>query len=41
MSQSKHEAERLWRVRKEAQHPHGKIKSLEQIADEVGKNKNK
>lgn len=41
MTQSQHEAERLWRVKKEAQHPHGKVKSFEQLADEAGKNKTK
>jgi hypothetical protein len=41
MTQSQHESERLWRVRKEAQHPHGKVKSFAQLADEAGKNKSK
>lgn len=35
MSKSKREEERLWKVRKETQNPHGKVKSLEEIADEI------
>ncbi|MCM3024020.1 DUF6254 family protein [Heyndrickxia ginsengihumi] len=37
MTKSKHEKEREWEVRKETQHPHGKVKSLEEIADEIFK----
>jgi len=36
VSQSKHEKERLWRVKKEDQHPHGKVKSFEQLAEGKG-----
>lgn len=35
MSKSKREEERQWKVRKESQNPHGKVKSLEEIADEI------
>ncbi|MED4965723.1 DUF6254 family protein [Heyndrickxia coagulans] len=35
MSKSKREEERQWKVRKEMQNPHGKVKSLEEIADEI------
>ncbi|GER67449.1 hypothetical protein BpJC7_00530 [Weizmannia acidilactici] len=35
MSKSKREEEREWKVRKESQKPHGKVKSLEEIADEI------
>lgn len=41
MSQSKHEEERLWRVKKEAQHPHGKVKSLEELAGGANNTKQK
>ena len=34
MTKSKHEKEREWTVRKQDQHPHGKVKSLEDIAKE-------
>ncbi|MCL7746606.1 MULTISPECIES: DUF6254 family protein [Halalkalibacter] len=34
MSQSKRQAERQFRARKEAQNPHGKIKSLKRLAKE-------
>jgi hypothetical protein len=37
MTQSKKQEERQWRQRKETQHPHGKIKSFDQLADEAGK----
>lgn len=37
MTQSQHEKERLWRVKKEDQHPHGKVKSFDQLASEAGK----
>ncbi|WP_367614748.1 DUF6254 family protein [Heyndrickxia coagulans] len=35
MSKSKREEERQWKVRKESQNPHDKVKSLEEIADEI------
>lgn len=35
MTQSKGQKERQWNVRKQSQNPHGKIKSLEEIADEI------
>ncbi|WP_273849986.1 DUF6254 family protein [Guptibacillus spartinae] len=35
MSQSKGQRERQFRKRKEAQNPHGKIKSLEQLSSET------
>jgi Family of unknown function (DUF6254) len=34
MTKSKREKEREWTVRKQEQHPHGKVKSLEDIAKE-------
>ncbi|WLR43145.1 DUF6254 family protein [Bacillus carboniphilus] len=37
MSQSKHEKERQWNVRKGAQHEHGKVKSFDQIEKETSK----
>jgi len=37
VSQSKHEQERQWAVRKQDQQPHGKVKSLKQISKETGK----
>ncbi|MGO4886677.1 DUF6254 family protein [Anaerobacillus sp. MEB173] len=37
MTQSKRQAERQYRTRKEAQNPHGKVKSYKQLADEAGK----
>lgn len=37
MTQSKKQEERQWRQRKETQHPHGKVKSFDQLADEPGK----
>ncbi len=35
MTQSKSQQERQFRARKEAQNPHGKIKSLKRIAKET------
>ncbi|WP_228027668.1 DUF6254 family protein [Bacillus fonticola] len=32
MSQSKHEQERQWKVRKEEQHPHGQVKTKKELA---------
>lgn len=32
MSESKHEQERKWAVRKQDQHPHGKVKSFKELA---------
>jgi len=39
MTQSKSRKEREWRARKNAKNPHGKVKSLEQLAEEAGKEK--
>ncbi|WML31981.1 DUF6254 family protein [Neobacillus sp. OS1-32] len=39
MSQSKSQQERQWTVRKQDQNPHGKVKSLKQLAEETGKGK--
>lgn len=39
MTQSKRQEERQWKVRKQSQNPHGKVKSFDQLADEAGKNK--
>ena len=41
MTQSKGQEERQWKVRKQSQNPHGKIKSLEQLDHDMGNNKNK
>ncbi|WP_219723252.1 DUF6254 family protein [Bacillus sp. Marseille-P3661] len=38
MTQSKRQAERQWTKRKQAQNPHGKVKSFEQLANETGNN---
>jgi hypothetical protein len=38
MSESKRERERNWTVRKQDQHPHGKVKSFKELA---GKENNK
>ena len=38
MSKSKSQEERQWRQRKESQHPHGKVKTFEQLAEDAGKN---
>lgn len=27
-----------WKARKQSQHPHGKVKSFDQLANEAGKN---
>ncbi|MDF0726302.1 DUF6254 family protein [Cytobacillus sp. S13-E01] len=35
MTKSKHEKERQWNIRKQSQDPHGKVKSFEELADEV------
>ena len=37
MTQSKAQEDRQFRTRKEAQNPHGKIKSLKQLANEAKK----
>ena len=39
MSQSKSQQERQWTVRKQDQNPHGKVKSLKQLAEETDKGK--
>lgn len=41
MTQSKHEQERQWKVRKQSQKPHGKVKSFEQLAEGTEENQNK
>ncbi|SHG65244.1 DUF6254 family protein [Ornithinibacillus halophilus] len=38
MTRSKAQKERQWRAQKNAKNPHGKVKSLDQLADEVTKN---
>jgi hypothetical protein len=38
MTQSKRQEERQWKDRKQSQHPHGKVKSFEQLAEDAGKN---
>ena len=37
MARSNKEQERQWRARKNAKNPHGKVKSLDQLADEAFK----
>lgn len=39
MTESKHEQERKWTVRKKEQHPHGKVKSLKELAGKNEKTK--
>ncbi|RBP95014.1 hypothetical protein DFO70_10344 [Cytobacillus firmus] len=34
MTKSKSEKERAWTVRKQDQHPHGKVKSLKELSGE-------
>ncbi|WP_019153005.1 DUF6254 family protein [Robertmurraya massiliosenegalensis] len=34
MTKSKKEKERAWNVRKSDQHPHGKVKTFKELADE-------
>lgn len=38
MTRPKSRKEREWRARKNANKPHGKVKSFEQLAEEAGKN---
>lgn len=38
MTQSKRQQERQWTVRKQAQNPHGKVKSFEELAEELSPN---
>ena len=38
MTQSKRQQERQWKDRKQSQNPHGKVRSLEQLAEDMGKN---
>ncbi|WP_236687179.1 DUF6254 family protein [Ornithinibacillus californiensis] len=38
MTRSNREKEREKRSKKNAQNPHGKVKSLDQLAEEAGKN---
>lgn len=33
MTQSKHEKERQWNVRKQEQHPHGKVSSFKELSE--------
>jgi len=35
MTQSKGQQERQWKVRKQSQNPHGKVKSFEELAEEI------
>lgn len=37
MSQSKSQEDRQFRKRKEAQNPHGKVKSFKRLSEEAGK----
>ncbi|MGX1900112.1 DUF6254 family protein [Thermolongibacillus altinsuensis] len=37
MTQSKRQKERQWKVRKQSQKPHGKVKSFEELAKEEGR----
>jgi len=37
MSESKRERERNWTVRKQDQHPHGKVKSFKELAGKENK----
>ncbi|MDP1420141.1 DUF6254 family protein [Peribacillus simplex] len=37
MTQSKSQQERQWKDRKQSQNPHGKVKSFEQLAEDMGK----
>lgn len=38
MTQSKRQEERQWKNRKQAQNPHGKVKSFEKLYEETGQN---
>lgn len=38
MTDSKREKDRQWQARKNAKNPHGKVKSMDQLADEAMKN---
>ncbi|MDX8365700.1 DUF6254 family protein [Cytobacillus sp. IB215665] len=40
MTQSKGQQERQWSVRKQAQNPHGKVKSYDELVNEATTNKN-
>ncbi|WP_246943947.1 DUF6254 family protein [Bacillus pinisoli] len=39
MTQSKRQKERQWRTRKEAQNPHGKVKSFDELGEGVTEEK--
>ncbi|MGD7022554.1 DUF6254 family protein [Rossellomorea vietnamensis] len=40
MTKSKHEKERQWNIRKQDQHPHGKVESFKELEGEsISKNK--
>lgn len=39
MTQSKNELERQWKVRKQTQKPHGKVKSFEELEADARKNR--
>jgi hypothetical protein len=38
MTQSKRQKERQWRIRKEAQNPHGEVKSFDELGAGAGEN---
>ncbi|MET3317492.1 DUF6254 family protein [Peribacillus butanolivorans] len=38
MTQSKRQQERQWKDRKQSQNPHGKVRSFEQLSEDMGKN---
>ncbi len=40
MTQSKKQKERQWETRKEAQNPHGKVKTFEELSEDAVKNNN-
>lgn len=39
MTKAKREKERAWTVRKQDQHPHGKVKSLKELANGLDQEK--
>nr|WP_249292403.1 DUF6254 family protein [Metabacillus flavus] len=41
MSQSKKQEERQWKDHKQAQHPHGEVKSLKELSEETDKESNR
>ncbi|MFI8496714.1 DUF6254 family protein [Peribacillus butanolivorans] len=38
MTQSKRQQERQWKDRKQSQNPHDKVRSFEQLTEDMGKN---